>query len=832
MKRAKNFWLVGVLCVMLCGFAFLSGGCGKKKTIEIYQPENIYEIVPGGELQFNVKLENLNEEDVEYAVEAGDATISETGLLTVDTEAEVASIISVFAKAGDVKSNVVNINVVDLKPQAITLTGDNNKIAIGGSVNFDVNYTPAYATIKAYSLAIVGGTGQEYVQLNNKVLTIKSGVNEDDIIGKTVEVKATLTADTTITSTYTVTIVEAGSVESIVASTINYNVAKDANKYMQVSAYNGAGYKLDTDLTDFTFSSSNENIAYVDNNGKISPKGHGKAVITVTAANGKTTTCDVFVMVPPTSMEFNNLSALIVDKKEMSYSKVDALKLNVEFEVGSQYKSCATDVNYDFYLLNDELEVVATGDDVATVSDNGITFKTTGKVKVVVSSNSSLNNNKTSNWEKELELIVNVNEGINIDTVQEFKAYAEQTENIVANVNADLYLTADDNFGANTNNYSTLHLYGDRVINGNGYVLSNSRLPLIKTNDDGNEGGDMLRFDPINLTTPFSLEIYDFSVIGCGSAQGLYNGELAEHASDLVVNTSNGNYIRTYSRGLRIHGGDYEHNETNAYVKKLILSNVEVTGFDAGIRIEHAVDALLTEVRVSNCFGNGIESSQNIMTLNNITIGQVGAFAIELTPDDMAGKDTNAPHGTSGKNYDQTNQITLTGTIDCNNYNNGASTPYMQAFQYAGNDLVDIVDLIGQFAIANTTSNSALQAQLTTLYNQCLKADKDNNGSLESLNLYLLIFVDTTSGDFQKYLDKGNKEGAFAKYYFDSSLGDMINMTDVLKNYADAYNNSQTYEGYKQFKYICVDLDATPLGVGNLGQVILVNEAYDPNYSA
>ena len=831
MKRAKNFWLVGVLCVMLCGFAFLSGGCGKKKTIEIYQPENIYEIVPGGELQFNVKLENLNEEDVEYAVEAGDATISETGLLTVDTEAEVSSIISVFAKAGDVKSNVVNINVVDLKPQAITLTGDNNKMAIGGSVNFDVNYTPAYATIKAYSLAIVGGTGQEYVQLNNKVLTIKSDVNEDDIIGKTVEVKATLTADTSITSTYTVTIVEAGSVDSIVASTINYNVAKDANKYMQVSAYNGAGYRLDTDLTDFTFSSSNENIAYVDNNGKISPKGHGKAVITVTAANGKTTTCDVFVMVPPTSMEFNNLSALIVDKKEMSYSKVDALKLNVEFEVGSQYKSCATDVNYDFYLLNDELEVVATGDDVATVSDNGIIFKTTGKVKVVVSSNSSLNNNKTSNWEKELELIVNVNEGINIDTVQEFKAYAEQTENIVANVNADLYLTATDNFGANTNNYSTLHLYGDRVINGNGYVLSNSRLPLIKTNDDGNEGGDMLRFDPINLTTPYSLEIYDFSVIGCGSAQGLYNGELAEHASDLVVNTSNGNYIRTYRRGLRIHGGDYENNETNAYVKKLILSNVEVTGFDAGIRIEHAVDALLTEVRISNCFGNGIESSQNIMTLNNITIGQVGAFAIELTPDDMADKDTTAPHGTAGKNYDQTNQITLTGTIDCNNYNNGASTPYMQAFQYGGYTLVDIVDLIGQGIIGAITDNSTLQSQLTTLYNTCAKADKDNNGARESLNLYLLIFVNTTEGDFLQYATKGNTEGAFAKYYFDSSLGDMINMQDILVNYATAWADGQTYDGYKQFKYICLDLNTGNLA-GNIGQVILVNEAYDPNYSA
>ena len=38
--------------------------------------------------------------------------------------------------------------------------------------------------------------------------------------------------------------------------------------------------------------------------------------------------------------------------------------------------------------------------------------------------------------------------------------------------------------------------------------------------------------------------------------------------------------------------------------------------------------------------------------------------------------------------------------------------------------------------------------------------------------------------------------------------------------------------GYKQHKYICVDLDTGYLGKGNLGQLILVNEAYDPNYTA
>jgi len=855
MKKLKNFWVISFLCIMLCGFTFWGTACTADGTIELYQPENVYEVVPGGELQFSVKLENVAEEDIEYAVASGAAVISETGLLTVDAEADVGEPISVYAQAGDVKSNTITVNVIDLKPQSITLTADKNKLIVGGEVEFSVNYTPNNATLKEYTLAIVGGTGQEYVNLNGNILAIKAGTDEGEIDGKTVEVKATLIADETITSTFTVNLATNVEIETLAATTINYNVAKDSNKYLQIHAYNSSDYLLDLDLDNFTYESSDPNIATITSDGKIIPHGHGKTVITITALNGsKETTCDVYVMVPPKSLGFNNVSTKIANDKIMSYSKLDTLNLDIDFEVDDQFVGCSQAVSYSFELLDEDGHKISTPDTIATVDANGINFEKTGKVKVIITSNSSLNGVNTTEDEQSVELIVNVNEGVNVDTIAELKAFANQTSdkdsiNREVNINADMYLTADENFGSNTNHYETLLFFGDVIINGNGYVISNTRLPLLVVQGDANEGQDFLRFDPyINPSIPrgqpgyyldggFSVEVNDLTVVGCGSVSGIYSGELESDKDKTLVIPKNGtkyDYIRTYRRGIRIAGGDYAQGRTNTYVEKLTLKGVEVKGFDAGIRIEHAVDALLDGITVSQCYGNGIESAQNIMTVNNITVKQVGAFAIELTPDDMKDKSTNNPSGTAGAEYNQTNKLTLTGNIDCENYNNGASTKYMENFKLGTYNLMQIVDTVGLFTYSEIAGgNQTTEDYLKLVYDTVLKKDTDGNGTKDSLNLYLLIFINTVE-EFTSYQTMGNTEGKFAQYQFKENLSDtetitnMINMTQLLTNCAQ---EGQGYEGYKKYKYICVDLNTGAQLAGNIGQLVLVNEAYDPNYT-
>ena len=258
----------------------------------------------------------------------------------------------------------------------------------------------------------------------------------------------------------------------------------------------------------------------------------------------------------------------------------------------------------------------------------------------------------------------------------QLKEYAkDENAGKECNILSDIYLDKDNNLGiVGGSKYSPLYLKGDRKINGNGYMISSQRLPLLTSNTTGN---DMLYFIQLTNNTPFSVEVNNLEVVGCGGVNGLYNGEVSEDMGKKII-SENGNYVNTYRRAIRLQGNEYKNIDTmgKSYIKSAILNNVKVSGFNTGLRIEHVVDGYLNDIVVNNCFANGIESNQNIMTINNLTVGQVGAFAIEMTPDDIANLSTN-PSGTAGKNYNETSTLTMTGSINSNNYNNGGSTPYM-----------------------------------------------------------------------------------------------------------------------------------------------------------
>lgn len=817
MKKRKLIPAV-TICLALGCTAFV--GCDEG-SIELYQTNSTYKIARGQSLQFETKLNNLKG-DVIYEVIDGDATINNQGKLTADTDAVVGDSIKVVAKVGNIKSNTIEVTVNDLFPTSITLTGDNTKIALGGDVEFTVSYNPTYATVTAYTLTV--SDGEEFAEINSSnKLVLKQTIDEAEAVGEIVKVKATLNDKATIYSEFDVEIVEAGEIYTLVAENVNLNTAKDANKTLSVSAYNEAGDAISSSNSDFTFSSSDETVAFVNASGTIIPKGHGEATITITAPNSTTTQCKVFVMVPPTTFALDNVSQLITNTKTISFSKVDALELDFDIS-NSSFTKCATKLSYEFNLLDDEDEIIKTGSDVATVDNDGkITFKEVGKVAVKVTTNSSLNNAKTTSNEKSIEFFVNVNEGTNISTVAEFKTFANSTgsELKVANILTDLYLDENNNFGIDgDSNYSTLYFKGDVTINGNGYVLSNEQLPLLIRAGDINEGGNMLEFIPNTQQEAFSVSINNFEVIGCGSVAGTYNGELAIYNNENVVNTA-GKYIKTYRRGIVISGTDYADPTPTGYVENLNMQNVKISGFDVGLRVNHAVNGYISELNISNCFSNGIESNQNILTLNNTTIGQVGAFAIEITPDDMKDKTTANPSGTAGANYNQTPKLTMTGYIHCSNFNNGASTPYMNGLTstLGGTSIPTLIQAITVGMLNQITTDPTQQAQLGILADSIMKNNEDK------INFYLLIFIDPTT--YTNYRTLGNTTNVFATYESDSSLGNMIDFSTILLNYAQ----DPTYEGYKQYQYIKFDLQTGPTLYGNIGQIIMINQAYDPNYT-
>ena len=142
--------------------------------------------------------------------------------------------------------------------------------------------------------------------------------------------------------------------------------------------------------------------------------------------------------------------------------------------------------------------------------------------------------------------------------------------------------------------------------------------------------------------------------------------------------------------------------------------------------------------------------------------------------------------------------------------------------QLKGYDMVSLTQaIIGGYASYYANGNSDTQALLAQTVFSCLSKQID---SQNYANFYLLIFVDPTT--FTQFND-GNTKGAFAKYSFNSSLDDMINASTIMQKLLDDPN----YDGYKQYKYICLDLETGQLA-GNIGQAVIINEQYEENYSA
>lgn len=836
MKKNLKF-LSGVLMTFLLAVGVFAG-CGNKISIEIMSVDNIYEVKPGDSVAFDANVKNAKEEDVVFSVVSG-AGVFEGKILKVNTDAEVGSVIKVVGSVGGGTSKEVSLSVVDLVPSSIKINfvdgrqqakiakSENSKITLG------VSYTPSYATVKDYTFEITEGV--EIVSRNGNEFALTNKAN----IGDKFKVKATLNGHADISDEIEIEVVDALKIEKAIANNVNYFVKTMGEQYIEVKAYNGADGLVPTTNTDFEYVSKNPEIATVNALGKITALGHGMAEVEIRKAGESEiiTTCKVYVMITPESLNFENVSTLIHDKSEMFYGKGEKLNLEINAK-NSGYKTCATKLKYEFNLLDSNGQIIKSGDDVAVLTEEGIEFKQNGKVEVVVTSDTSLNRYRTKD-EKSITLIVNVNDGVNIRKASELRTAGESEKYTVYNILSDLNLTPSDNFNLNSD-YSTAGVqscmfYGDTTIYGNGYKIDSSTLP--QSVSDGH--AHLLDFrskrdNSGNANVVYSVKLYDLEVKGGGNVGTIAEGKVYyNNDKSKPMELDNKNYFKhTYHRGIVInYGSDYNSiaTEGKKICKDLVMSNVSVSGFSVGMRISHAVDALITDCKVEQCFNNGIESDQNMITFHNITLGQVGAFGVEITPDDMANKDTDQIRGTAGLNYDQTATVNYTGYINSTNYNNGASTIYMygigQSLKGAGFDSISdvIAAIVGGTAQAIATDSVEAQTLLKNVAYNCLSKSHAEGGDI---NYFQLIFVDTSE---VKTWDKANKiydqtgNRKFVNYPVSSN---MINMQDLMIIFAQKYvQDGSSWQGYKQYQYIILDLLS-------MGQAILVNQAYDPNFTS
>ena len=202
------------------------------------------------------------------------AAVSDKGVIKAKREGTTT--IVVYAGKDD---NYVEkeINVTVYKP---TLKLDKSRLKLCDkgsgdmvSANVAVSHYGAYDTVSWYS--------------SNSRVAYVEGDNEGAVVYALKPGKCTITAECNgLKKKLSVTVVQ---------STVNLNTQAVTLYYSENSA---ESYKLTTKTTgldkNITYSSSNENVAVADQNGRITATGEGTAVITA-AANGTSATCKVTV---------------------------------------------------------------------------------------------------------------------------------------------------------------------------------------------------------------------------------------------------------------------------------------------------------------------------------------------------------------------------------------------------------------------------------------------------------------------------------------------------------------------------------------------------------
>ena len=812
-------WKVFVLAGLMAASTAAAVACSKEEdstpntppaseqnvvTITLSASNNDKNVVIGGTKQLDVAVVNGEKTDVVYEIVSGPATVSATGLVMLSQEATVGAKVTVRAKIGETVSNSLELTVVEapaIPATALTLTPSATTIAQGQTVTFNVAYTPANATTTAYTLSI--DSTSPFAEITADGLKIKDSASPADFDDKEIRVKATLNDNSSVFAYAFITATAEDAVTFLSCDTVNFVANKDSIKSIVTEAYSWSGEEMNVAATDFTYDVADEDVATVDASGRITAVGHGSTTVTVQYAPGVSTECVVNVMVAPESIDFSAMNTHVKSTGTLHYGKAGTLNLGVNAATKTGYQASTMKVNYKFTNL-DNLNAT----NVATVGANGITFNQTGRIEITVVSDSSIDGFEIGEqYEVKKSIIVDVNEGMNISTLAELKAYAQvENKGKIANILADLYVDDNNNFGDATNKYIGLDLYGSRTIQGNGYKISTENLSR-------GVSEDTRKFSFMHFmhhgNEPLSVAIYDLDFVGNVDYEGKHND-----GTEIFDEQNKKNIKNNYYRAIEILGADlatYDAGSTSAILERVDINNVSFSKFYTALRLEHAVVANISNVTISNCYANGIENVQSHLKIKDVEINRVGAFGIEISSDDMRGhKAPTVPvSGTAGRQYNETATVSYDGYYKCDNLNNGQSSPYMEAFGVGG-----IVNAVITALVQEISSDTAVQAQLMSiLYETVMTQDLE-------MNFSTLIFVNVE--EFKQYTTSGNTENKFCEF----NTTEKINLKTFLQNCLANPNYDKTE---KKFFILDLYVDGAYFGASgtvNVGQLVLMNRAY------
>lgn len=401
----------------------------KAKTVSMKSTDDDgdsrWEIVPGKADPDNdayVSIESWNRPGLYLKVNGTDVVLSQhsTDDYTVPSTSDMGTAMTFKTVAGlDGTEDTVSFESV-LTPGMYLTSKDDDLVLSDGSdeesCTFHVKNRNALKSISAEKTTTVYKKGDKLDTSDIKVTATRQGGITEDVTGYDVSVKE-IDMNKAGKKTITVTYREDNFIRT---AEIEITVV-EVSLPQTLSLKNGSSQVLSAAVTpsdiEVTWSSDNQNVATVDQSGKVTAKGNGTATITATAG-GVSATCKVTVTTdaaPSVSIDQKTLSMYVGEKKTLkanasgqkvnwstSNSKIATVKdgkvtakkagkVTITAQVGTQKATCDVTVKAQTIKLNKKKITVKRGKSVklkaTTAPKNAKVTWTTSKKKVATVKN-------------------------------------------------------------------------------------------------------------------------------------------------------------------------------------------------------------------------------------------------------------------------------------------------------------------------------------------------------------------------------------------------------------------------------------------------------------
>ena len=599
--------------------------------------------------------------------------------LTINENAANGAEIELTATYKELTSNTIKITV-NVPVTGITVSASKAAIPAGSFATLQKVLSPAGAV---GTIEWVVTEGADLCTVSGDVLI----VNDDATSGATIKVKAKCGNVESNELVFTVGEEEETFFLSVSNNKLTVDRNGDSAALLEVEVLDSKLQVVDRDVAfeiisgaEFLSMKANENVCTFD------ALGHGDAVVRVSLPGTNVSKIvSVKVIVPPEAVQ---LPEMFIERlgHTYSFSMVEpgtGLADRMPFNASVLGTNVCTTLKYTFTH-----EDGTTGDAVAVWADGKIEFKKEGRVTLTVSSNSGSRNEVTNTYSFQVNSGYNVNNYSELKTLLESDSYNGEIINIVVTekpVGATGYAygydlvpptalkAAEDQTWQSIAGESMILAQNKNVyINGNLHKIDGSQLRVVskaEIDELTNQGysfyniGALLEIspyanDPMQLAgRQHSVKIFDFEVVGNTPID--FNGDLDGYRP-----------MGSYGTGLYIGSASYD------VVYHVEAKNITASRCNVGLRFRHVVsDSTIDNIKVYNCFSNGIEVESSLMTFGDLTFGKCGAAGLEMVPENS---------NRAGDTLNQPQKITFAGVIDTSDNLSKGDSIYLQNYGAGG----------------------------------------------------------------------------------------------------------------------------------------------------